>query len=92
MDPSARGLGVGTRLLEPVLALADGVEQACYLETMTERNFAWFRALGFEVSEDGVRFVSGGPPNWTMIRQPVRGCSAHGRRSVGSSGRREAAS
>jgi len=60
VDPSARRLGVGTRLLEPVLALADGVEKACYLETMTERNVAWFRALGFEVSEAGVRFVSGG--------------------------------
>ena len=37
VDPAARGLGVGTRLLEPVLALADEWEQRCYLETMTER-------------------------------------------------------
>jgi GNAT superfamily N-acetyltransferase len=38
VDAEARGLGVGTRLLEPVLALADEARQSCYLETMTERN------------------------------------------------------
>ncbi len=70
VDPAARGLGIGTSLLEPVLALADGAGQPCYLETMTERNVAWYESLGFEVREAGVRFVSGGPPNWTMIRPP----------------------
>ena len=70
VDPTARGLGIGTRLLEPVLALADEVGQPCYLETMTERNVAWYRGLGFEVRDAGVRFVPGGPPNWTMIRPP----------------------
>jgi GNAT superfamily N-acetyltransferase len=38
VDPEARGFGIGTRLLEPVLALADEPGQRCYLETMTERN------------------------------------------------------
>jgi ribosomal protein S18 acetylase RimI-like enzyme len=70
VDPTAQGLGIGTRLLEPVLALADETGQRCYLETMTERNVGWYRGLGFEVREAGVRFVSGGPPNWTMIRHP----------------------
>ena len=69
VDPSARGLGVGTRLLEPVLDLADETEQPCYLETMTERNVDWYRGLGFKVREEA-RFVHGGPPNWTMIRPP----------------------
>jgi ribosomal protein S18 acetylase RimI-like enzyme len=70
VDSAARGLGVGTRLLKPVLALADETEQRCYLETMTERNVGWYKGLGFEVREAGVRFVTGGPPNWTMIRHP----------------------
>ena len=61
-------VGVGTRLLKPVLAQADEVGQLCYLETMTERNVGWYRSLGFEVREAGVRFVPGGPPNWTMNR------------------------
>lgn len=70
VEPSAQGLGAGTRLLEPVLALADEAGQRCYLETMTERNVAWYGKLGFEVSKAGVSFAPGGPPNWTMLRHP----------------------
>ena len=70
VDPTVRELGIGTRLLEPVLALADEAGQTCDLETMTERNVAWYRSLGFEVREAGVRFVRGGPPNWTMMWPP----------------------
>ena len=70
VEPAAQGLGVGTRLLEPVLALADEADRPCYLETQTERNVAWYRKLGFEVREAGVRFVPGGPPTWTMARPP----------------------
>lgn len=67
---AAQGLGVGTRLLEPVLARADEVGQRCYLETMTERNVAWYGTLGFDVVRAGVTFSPGGPPNWTMLRHP----------------------
>ena len=70
VEPAARGLGVGTRLLEPILARADEAGQPCYLETMTERNVAWYGKLGFEVREAGVSFTPGGPPNWTMLRHP----------------------
>jgi GNAT superfamily N-acetyltransferase len=31
VDPAARGLGIGTRLLEPILAQADKSGQPCYL-------------------------------------------------------------
>ncbi len=70
VEPAAQGLGVGTRLLEPVLARADEAGQRCYLETMTERNVAWYGTLGFEVARAGVTFSPGGPPNWTMLRHP----------------------
>jgi GNAT superfamily N-acetyltransferase len=70
VEPTAQGLGVGTRLLEPVLARADEAGQRCYLETMTERNVAWYGTLGFEVVRAGVSFSPGGPPNWTMLRHP----------------------
>lgn len=73
VEPGARGLGIGTRLLEPGLARADESGLPCYLETMTERNVAWYRGLGFEVRKSGVSFTPGGPPNWTMIRPPVGG-------------------
>ncbi len=84
VDPAARGLGIGTRLLEPVLALADRTGRRCYLETMTERNVGWYRGLGFEVREAEVRFVSDGPSNWTMIRHPVRDQARRDRESRGS--------
>lgn len=72
VEPRAQGLGIGTRLLEPVLALADEAGQPCYLETDGERNVAWYGALGFEVRSAGVSFAPGGPPNWTMLRRPRR--------------------
>ncbi len=70
VEPAAQGLGIGTRLLEPVLSLADAAGQSCYLETQTERNVAWYRKLGFEVRDSEVSFTPGGPPNWTMFRHP----------------------
>lgn len=68
VEPGAQGLGIGTRLLEPVLALADEAGQPCYLEIMTRRNVGWYQKLGFEVRRAGVSFTPGGPPNWTMLR------------------------
>lgn len=70
VEPSAQGRGVGTELLDPVLAKADEAGLPCYLETMTERNVAWYRKLGFEVVRSGISFAPGGPPNWTMLRPP----------------------
>jgi hypothetical protein len=70
LQAAAQGLGMGTRLLEPVLSLADAAGQPCYLETQTERNVAWYRKLGFEVRDSEVSFTPGGPPNWTMVWHP----------------------
>jgi ribosomal protein S18 acetylase RimI-like enzyme len=84
VEPGAQGMGIGTRLLEPVLARADEEGQPCYLETMTERNVAWYRRLGFEVRSAGVTFTRGGPPNWTMFRRP--GAPVGGTRPNGEGG------
>jgi ribosomal protein S18 acetylase RimI-like enzyme len=84
VEPGAQGMGIGTRLLEPVLARVDEEGQPCYLETMTERNVAWYRRLGFEVRSAGVTFTRGGPPNWTMLRRP--GATVGGTRSNGGGG------
>lgn len=72
IDPGSRGLGIGTRLLGPGLSSADEEGLPCYLETMTGRNVAWYRSLGFDVDRAGVSFAPGGPPNWTMSRSPRR--------------------
>jgi GNAT superfamily N-acetyltransferase len=89
VDSVVRGLGIGTRLLEPVLGVADETGQRRYLETMTERNVGWYRNLGFEVREAGVRFVPGGQPNSTMIRHPLRDRAGRDRESRGSGRARE---
>ncbi|CAN5703404.1 GNAT family N-acetyltransferase [soil metagenome] len=72
VDPAAQGMGIGARLLKHGIALADEAGQACYLETMTERNVAWYEEFGFEARKSEVSFVPNGPPNWTMLRRPSR--------------------
>jgi ribosomal protein S18 acetylase RimI-like enzyme len=73
VEPERQARGVGSRLLEPVLAIADRAREPCYLETAGERTVAWYRRLGFEVRQSGVRCLPGGPPTWTMLRQPDAG-------------------
>jgi GNAT superfamily N-acetyltransferase len=67
-DPSYQGRGVGTALLGPMLARADDVGVATYLETQKESNLAYYRRFGFEVVD---KFsVDSSPPLWRMQREP----------------------
>lgn len=68
VDPSAQGRGLGGRVIAPVLAEADRAGQPCYLETLVERNLAFYRRHGFEVASH--HQPSGLPPFWTMWRAP----------------------
>jgi ribosomal protein S18 acetylase RimI-like enzyme len=66
--PGHQGQGVGGRLLEPVLALADTAGQDCYLETTEEHNLAFYRRHGFEIAI--TRQASDLlPESWTMLRR-----------------------
>lgn len=68
VDPPRQGQGVGSGLIAPVLARADAQQLPCYLETMKERNVAFYQTHGFEVVvEDAV--PNGGPRYWTMLRE-----------------------
>jgi ribosomal protein S18 acetylase RimI-like enzyme len=69
--PASQGQGIGSRLLEPVLARADAAGLPCYLETETERNAAFYRKHGFEM------LTAEAPPGhdlmlWTMARKPQK--------------------
>ncbi|MGD2041509.1 MAG: GNAT family N-acetyltransferase, partial [Anaerolineae bacterium] len=71
VEPGHQGQGIGSRLIQPVLARADKDGVPCYLETQTEGNVAFYQKQGFEVVSDGwvpeqeIRV-------WTMLREPQR--------------------
>ena len=66
--PSSQGQGVGSRLIAPVLAEADAAGERCYLETLAERNLAFYARHGFAVGEEVAQ--PGLPTFWTMVRAP----------------------
>lgn len=69
VDPLRQGHGVGTALLQPVLACADAESCPCYLETTKDRNVRFYEKHGFEVASEG-DLPRGGPHFWTMKREP----------------------
>jgi GNAT superfamily N-acetyltransferase len=70
VEPGHQGQSVGRGLLAPVLAQADAAGERSYLETLEERNLAFYSRLGFAVGEKVSR--PGLPTFWTMVREPAR--------------------
>jgi len=68
--PEARGLGLSRAVLRPVFETADRAGEPVYLETMAEVNVAIYQKLGFELR--GYRELTGGLPNWELVRDPRR--------------------
>ncbi|GAA0527217.1 GNAT superfamily N-acetyltransferase [Rhizomicrobium palustre] len=64
-DPAAQGKGYGRAVIQAGLDQLVKTD-ACYLETGTERNLGFYRALGFELIGDWQ--VPGGPRLWSMLR------------------------
>jgi ribosomal protein S18 acetylase RimI-like enzyme len=71
VEPGCQGQGIGSRLLQPVLARADSDGLSCYLETHAERNVAFYQRWGFGVLNDDLMPGRGGRM-WTMLREPHR--------------------
>ena len=67
VDPDHQGKGLGGALLQPALAKADQEGLPCYLETLEEKNLAFYGRHGFEVLVDD-REPHSGLKFWTMIR------------------------
>ena len=67
VEPSAQRSGIGSALLQPVLARADASGAACYLETYTPANVAFYARLGFVVSAEE-ELVADAPRIWAMRR------------------------
>lgn len=68
--PSAQGQGTGSRLIGPGLARADAEGLACYLTTARGENVPFYQRFGFQVEDDALPLVPGGPTQWGMRRPP----------------------
>ena len=69
VEPERQGQGVGSALMQPILALADRDHIACYLETHRPANVRLYERHGFDVVEHDQ------PPElaigvWGMLRKP----------------------
>ena len=65
----ARGQGLATQLITPMLERADLEQKSCYLDTHNEANINLYRHYGFEVVHEGA--MKGlKVRHWVMIRQP----------------------
>lgn len=64
--PERQGQGVGSALVQPVLAAAGAAGTPCSLETATERDVAFYRKHGFDVVEEHALGADG--HFWAMVR------------------------
>lgn len=67
-DPAAQGQGIGSAVMQPVLARCDAEALPAYLESSKEANIPFYERHGFRVT--GEVKVPGGPTLWPMLRDP----------------------
>jgi ribosomal protein S18 acetylase RimI-like enzyme len=71
--PDWQRQGLGAALMRVVFELAEAAGLACYLETETIENVAYYRHHGFEVRSEWDLSAAGepGPHMWGMLRTPA---------------------
>ncbi len=70
IEPDRQGIGLGEKLLAPVLKTADAQNTLCYLETPFPATHKFYERLGFAL-EIEARPFRGAPTLWTMMRRPA---------------------
>ena len=68
-EPSLQGRGIGSSLLQAVLARCDEEGLPAYLESSKEVNVPFYRRHGWEVVQE-LRVEPQAPPLWLMLREP----------------------
>ena len=71
VSPDVQRRGIGSRLLEPVLEIADRDQVDCYLETAEPRNADYYARHGFVVENPALQLVADGPAHIAMRRRPT---------------------
>ncbi len=69
VSPSMQRKGIASKLLKPVLNLADTEGVGIYVDTAASRNVEMYEHLGFEVKEEFAHELSG-LKGWGLYRQP----------------------
>jgi GNAT superfamily N-acetyltransferase len=69
VEPEWQGKGIGSALLQSMLAQIDERGEPAYLESSKERNVPFYARFGFEVIEE-LRSKAGRPILWRMWREP----------------------
>ena len=69
VEPSKQGMGIGGRLIQPILRQADTGGRPCYLRTFSAKSLRFFERHGFRIAAAG-KIPNGGPDFWGMVRAP----------------------
>jgi len=69
VEPSQQGMGIGGRLIQPILRQADTTGRSCYLRTFNEKSLRFFESHGFRIAAAG-KIHDLGPDFWAMLRAP----------------------
>ena len=72
VDPPSQRRGIGSLLIEPILARADADGVACYLETDAPDNLTFYQKHGFRVVDEA-RVPKLDVLVWAMRREAIRG-------------------
>ena len=88
VEPELQGQGIGSALLDPVLAAADSAGVPAYLETATARNVLLYERNGFAVVEELV-LPRTDIHGWLMLRRPATAKAAGAEASGGPPSRSE---
>lgn len=70
--PSARGKGLGRKLIQPVLDACDRKGLPAYLENSNPANTGFYNSCGFTPMGDPIMVEPGAPPLVPMVREPRR--------------------